>query len=66
MTDGPPWTVQSEQRLPNGRVELVVRERGGRLVRLRMTALAVAEGNRDANIAALLDRLRPVPGYYAN
>ena len=64
MSDGPPWTVLSERKLPNGRVEVVVRQTGGREVRVRMTALAVALGQRDECIEAVLASLRPMPGPY--
>ena len=64
--NGPPYTVTREQRLPGGRVELLIRENGGREVKMRLTALAALQADRDALIVEFLGRLRPVPSYYAN
>lgn len=34
MVDGPPYTILKSEKLPDGRVRVLVRKRGGRLVRL--------------------------------
>lgn len=62
----PSWTITAERRLPNGRVEFVVRLAGGREVRMRLTALAAAASDRATLIQGMIDSLRPLPGYYAN
>ena len=65
MTGGPPWTVEREQRLPNGRVELLVRVAGGREFRMRLTAVAAVSANRATLIEQRIEALRPQPSQYA-
>lgn len=58
----PEWIVLSEKHLPGGNVEIHVRQRGGRTVKLIIPLSTHIAGHTDLAIRTALEHLPPLPG----